>query len=64
MDYKSRTSRRLRDLCPSGIDIFFDNVGGDVLDMALGQLAMRGRVLLCGGISQYNEAVRRGRRTT
>ena len=37
-----------------GIDIFFDNVGGDVLDAALARLAMRGRVVLCGGIANYN----------
>ncbi len=45
---------RLREVCPGGIDLYFDNVGGEVLDICLGQLAMRGRVVLCGAISTYN----------
>ncbi|HEX4338388.1 MAG TPA: NADP-dependent oxidoreductase [Polyangiaceae bacterium] len=39
--------------CPRGIDVFFDNVGGTILNDALARLAMRGRVVLCGAISQY-----------
>ena len=55
IDYKSdNVAARLKELCPKGIDIFFDNVGGDVLDAALARLAMRGRVVLCGGIANYN----------
>jgi hypothetical protein len=55
IDYKSEdVPARLKELCPKGIDIFFDNVGGDVLDAALARLAMRGRVVLCGGIANYN----------
>jgi hypothetical protein len=55
IDYKSETvPARLKELCPKGIDIFFDNVGGDILDAALARLAMRGRVVLCGGIANYN----------
>ena len=55
IDYKSEdVQARLKELCPKGIDIFFDNVGGDILDAALAQLAMRGRVVLCGGIANYN----------
>ncbi|HEY7947685.1 MAG TPA: NADP-dependent oxidoreductase [Acidimicrobiales bacterium] len=46
----------LRHLCPKGIDLYFDNVGGQILDTCLGQLALRGRVVLCGAISTYNEA--------
>jgi NADPH-dependent curcumin reductase CurA len=38
--------------CPTGVDVFFDNVGGPILDVALNHLAMRGRVVLCGAISQ------------
>lgn len=57
IDYKHEdVAARLRELCPRGIDVFFDNVGGDVLDAALGQLAMRGRVVLCGAIATYNDA--------
>jgi len=40
--------------CPDRIDVYFDNVGGDVLDAALARLAMHARIPLCGGISQYN----------
>jgi len=55
IDYKSEdVQARLMELCPKGIDIFFDNVGGDILDAALARLAMRGRVVLCGGIANYN----------
>jgi NADPH-dependent curcumin reductase CurA len=58
IDYKAeRVDRRLRELCPDGIDVFFDNVGGDVLDAALANLAMRGRVVICGAISGYNDKV-------
>jgi NADPH-dependent curcumin reductase CurA len=57
IDYKSEdVGARLRELCPKGIDVFFDNVGGEQLDIALARLAMHGRVVLCGGIAQYNEA--------
>ena len=52
IDYKSENvPARLKELCPKGIDIFFDNVGGVILDAALARLAMRGRVVLCGGIA-------------
>jgi len=55
IDYKSENvPARLKELCPKGIDIFFDNVGGPSLDAALARLAMRGRVVLCGGIANYN----------
>ncbi|MEP5568606.1 MAG: NADP-dependent oxidoreductase [Halioglobus sp.] len=45
---------RLRALCPDGIDVYWDNVGGDMLDTALEQLAQGARVVVCGGISRYN----------
>ncbi len=45
----------LREHCPRGIDLYFDNVGGEILDICLGQLAMKGRVVLCGAISTYND---------
>jgi NADPH-dependent curcumin reductase CurA len=55
IDYKSDdVQARLKELCPKGTDIFFDNVGGDVLDAALTRLAMRGRAVLCGAIAVYN----------
>jgi hypothetical protein len=57
IDYKSEdVGARLRELCPGGIDVYFDNVGGDILDAALAQLAMHGRVVLCGAIATYNDA--------
>ena len=57
VDYKAESvQERLRELCPEGINIFFDNVGGDILDVALALIAMNGRVVLCGAISRYNEA--------
>ena len=40
--------------CPQGVDVFFDNVGGAVLDAALANLAMGARVVICGGISEYD----------
>jgi len=46
---------RIRATCPGGIDVYFDNVGGEILDACLANLAMRARVVLCGAISQYNE---------
>jgi NADPH-dependent curcumin reductase CurA len=57
IDYKAEhVAERLAALCPKGIDVYFDNVGGEILDAALGRLALRARVVLCGGISAYNEA--------
>jgi NADPH-dependent curcumin reductase CurA len=44
----------LKQHCPNGIDIYFDNVGGDILDAALAKLARKARVVICGAISQYN----------
>jgi NADPH-dependent curcumin reductase len=54
IDYKNDDlSARLRGAAPQGIDLYFDNVGGKILDACLGQLALRGRVVLCGAISSY-----------
>jgi NADPH-dependent curcumin reductase CurA len=55
VNYKTDdVAARLRESCPDGIDLYFDNVGGELLDICLGQLAMRGRVVLCGAIATYN----------
>ncbi len=55
IDYKAGDVKAaLREHCPNGIDVYFDNVGGDILDAALTQLALRARVIICGAISQYN----------
>tara|TARA_B110000503_G_scaffold119739_1_gene181804 strand:- start:867 stop:1910 length:1044 start_codon:yes stop_codon:yes gene_type:complete len=47
----------LRDACPQGIDVFFDNVGGEILEAALLNLAMGARIVMCGTISNYNNDV-------
>jgi NADPH-dependent curcumin reductase len=55
IDYKSENlPKSLREHCPKGIDVYFDNVGGDILDAALAQINLGARVALCGAISQYN----------
>jgi NADPH-dependent curcumin reductase CurA len=56
IDYKSDdVAARLREAAPGGIDLYFDNVGGPILDACLAQLALRGRIVLCGAISGYND---------
>jgi NADPH-dependent curcumin reductase CurA len=55
VDYKAGDVRKaLREHCPKGIDVYFDNVGGDILDAALANLARGARIVICGAISQYN----------
>lgn len=55
IDYKGEdVSAALREHCPEGVDVYFDNVGGDILDAVLARLALRARVAICGAISQYN----------
>jgi NADPH-dependent curcumin reductase len=55
IDYKSEdVNVALREHCPEGVDVYFDNVGGDILDAALARLARGARVVICGAISQYN----------
>jgi NADPH-dependent curcumin reductase CurA len=57
IDYKSEdVSARLRETCPAGIDVYFDNVGGEILDAVLAQINLHARVALCGAISQYDTA--------
>jgi hypothetical protein len=61
IDYKSEDVRRaLREHAPKGVDVYFDNVGGEILDAVLTRLARGARIVICGAVSQYNatEAVR------
>jgi len=55
IDYKNQeVTVGLRKHCPKGIDVYFDNVGGDILDAVLAQINLGARIVICGGISQYN----------
>ncbi len=55
IDYKHDDLRKaLKQHCPQGVNVYFDNVGGDILDTVLTQLAMGARIVICGDISQYN----------
>ena len=56
IDYKSEdVEQRIAELCPDGLNVYYDNVGGEILDFALAKLAQGARVVLCGGISRYNQ---------
>jgi NADPH-dependent curcumin reductase len=55
IDYKNDdVGATLSRLCPNGIDIYFDNVGGEILETIMDRMATGARIVLCGGISQYN----------
>jgi len=57
IDYKNEDVKAmLKERCPKGIDVYFDNVGGEILDACLARLAMHARIVICGAISQYNNA--------
>lgn len=59
-NYKTmHPSEALGKLCPQGIDIYFDNVGGDTLEAALEHMNTHGRIVACGAISQYDAAPER-----
>ncbi len=56
IDYKNEdVNARLKELAPEGINVFYDNVGGPILDAALDNLALKARVVICGAISQYDD---------
>ncbi len=55
IDYKNESVREgLKKHCPQGVDVYFDNVGGDILDDVLTRINMKARIIICGAISQYN----------
>lgn len=55
IDYKNENVYKgIKRELPEGIDVYFDNVGGEILDFALANLRMRARIVICGAISQYN----------
>ena len=55
IDYKNSDVRKgLKEHCPDGVDIYFDNVGGEILDMVLAKINRKARIIICGAISQYN----------
>jgi len=57
IDYRSEDlGKRLGELCPDGIDVFFDNVGGAVLNEVLARIRHKARIVLCGAVSRYNDA--------
>lgn len=56
IDYKAgQVDEALRELAPNGVDLYFDNVGGELLDTVLDQISKGARVVICGAISQYND---------
>ncbi|HQV20197.1 MAG TPA: NADP-dependent oxidoreductase, partial [Gordonia sp. (in: high G+C Gram-positive bacteria)] len=56
IDYKNENVlKRLREVAPKGIDVYFDNVGGDILDAALANLRRGARVVICGAVAGYND---------
>ena len=58
IDYKAGSVYRgLQQECPKGLDVFFDNVGGETLEAALSLIARNARIVICGAISQYNSTI-------
>jgi NADPH-dependent curcumin reductase CurA len=63
VDYKAGdVGRALKAACPDGIDVYFDNVGGDILEACLFNMKVRGRIACCGAVSQYDSAAPHGPR--
>jgi NADPH-dependent curcumin reductase CurA len=55
IDYKEGpVAQGLKQHCPNGVDVYFDNVGGEILDAVLARINMKARIVICGAISQYN----------
>jgi NADPH-dependent curcumin reductase CurA len=55
IDYKAGpVAAGLKEHCPQGVDVYFDNVGGDILDAVLARINLKARIVICGAISQYN----------
>jgi NADPH-dependent curcumin reductase CurA len=55
INYKTESVlKKLKEHCPNGIDIYFDNVGGEILDASLALINLKARIVICGLISQYN----------
>ena len=55
VDYKNQDVKvGLKEACPGGIDVYFDNVGGEILDIVLTRINLKARIVICGAISQYN----------
>lgn len=55
IDYKNGDVKDgLKEHCPKGVDVYFDNVGGDILDTVLTRINLKARIVICGAISQYN----------
>jgi NADPH-dependent curcumin reductase CurA len=52
--HETPTREALRELAPDGIDVYFDNVGGETLEAAIGAMRLRGRIVACGSVSAYN----------
>jgi len=63
VDYRAgNLFKDLKAACPQGIDVYFDNVGGDILETVLFQMNLKGRVVCCGAVSQYDASAPKGPR--